>query len=174
MTICSDKQYQFIVLFLYTSIIVIAALLYVQTKSWLGALVLFACCAPIVTAYWIAVGRRIVLDSNGIEVSFLWYKKKMPWMEMRIKKYFHVDRSSYGYRDPYTDGVEFCLKNIQRPKWIKPFQYAVLAHPISYIVFHFPVNVPQKVIYPPLYEVDKAILDRKLADWNVDMKYDGV
>lgn len=170
MTIRSDKQYHYIVIFLYAIIFAIAVLLYVQTKSWSGSLVLFACCVPIVTGYWIAVGRRFVLDQNGITVSFLWHKKEIPWAEMRVKKYFHTDSSSYGYRDPYTDGVEFCFKNLQRPKWIKPFQYALLVHPFSYFVFNFPVAVPQNINYPPLYEVDKAALDQKLADWNVNMK----
>lgn len=170
MTIRSDKQYHFIVSFLYASIIATTVLLQVQTKSWCASLILLACCLPVVTLYWIAVGRRFVLDQNGIMVLFLWYKKEIPWAEMRVKKYFHTNGDSYGYREPYTEGVEFCCKDLQRPKWIKPFQYTVLVHPISYIVFNFPIAAPQNIKYPPLYEVDKSALDQKLADWNVDMQ----
>ena len=157
----SDQSIVFTVTFMLVGAIVVSWLFYSVTNSVCLPLVFIGICFLMITRYWIAVGRVFVLDCNGVTISFLWYKKCYAWEDFQLKKFF-ICKEGFGYRSPYSRGIELSYKQIRRPTWLQPIQYCFLAHPFSYIVIHFPPEKQPPIKYPAIYESDDESVIRSI------------
>ena len=119
---------------------------------------------------WIAIGRTLTMDQQGITVSVFLHKKSYSWSELKTKRYAEFE-NAYGYRDFHSSGAEFSLNMVHRPKWLKPQAYCSLAHPISFCFVYFRPKLPKgkHPYYRAIYAVDEAEFRAKLDEWGVQM-----
>ena len=118
---------------------------------------------------FISCGRKIKLDHDGVEISFLWIKKKCSWDQLIVKQMFD-DENLLGHRIPYTSGIILSYKKSSRPKWMQPLQYCIMFHPFSYVVLHFPIKEQISDLYlKACYEVDKETLLQLLDSFGVKL-----
>lgn len=157
----SDKGVVFTVVFMLVVTLVVSWLFYSVTNSVYIPLAFLGICFFIIIRYWIAVGRIFVFDCDGVTISFLWYKKCYAWEDFQLKQFFLCEEG-FGYRSPYSKGIELSYKQRRRPTWLQPMQYCFFVHPFSYIVIHFPPEKQPPIKYPAIYELDDASLIRSI------------
>ncbi len=156
-------------LFLSLCVILVAWILYSSGIGIIILLVFLAIPLTIITMHCVGVGRKIKLDRDGMELSFLWIKKKYIWDQLVIKQLFD-DRNLLGYRIPYTSGIILSYRRSSRPKWMHPLQYCIMFHPFSYVVLHFPIKEQISDLYlKACYEVDKETLLQLLDSFGVKL-----
>lgn len=119
--------------------------------------------------YWIATGRTLIMNEDGCTVCFGWYKKKYKWDELKVKR-MEDYRNAFGYRSPYTKGVIFSPNIIHKPKWLKPEEYSIHVHPITFFFVYFPPAKRTRANGPALYTVDEEVFREKMKIWNVELE----
>ena len=77
-------------------------------------LLILAILFSLASMHLIGCGRKIKLDHDGVEISFLWIKKKCSWDQLIVKQMFD-DGNLLGVRIPYTSGIILSYKESSRP-----------------------------------------------------------
>lgn len=153
--------------FLYLCVLFVAWIFCSSGINLVLLIVFLAIMVVVTTMYVVSLGRRIILDCDGVEVSFLWIRKKYPWNEVSVRELFS-SKGLIGYRIPYTSGMVLSYKKFSRPQWMHPMQYCMMFHPFSYVVLHFSNDEQFSTIYLKAYEVDKEVLLQGLNVFGVN------
>ena len=161
--VLAETLFQYLCIFLYWLIICSLGI------NIIILLLILAILLTIITMHCVGVGRKIKLDHDGVEISFLWIKKKCSWDQLIVKQMFD-DGNLLGHRIPYTSGIILSYKKSSRPKWMQPLQYCIMFHPFSYVVLHFPIKEQISDLYlKACYEVDKETLLQLLDSFGVKL-----
>lgn len=154
------------VVFLLAVVIVVSWVLILTSQSTLIGMIFLIVLGAVITRYWILAGRIIHIDSIGITVRFLWYRKTYLWTQVKTVRVFEC-KDAIGYRLPYTRGIEISKKIVSRPSWMQPMQFGFFFHPFSYIVIHFPPSEKPPIKLPPLYEVNPDRMFELMNTWGI-------
>ena len=165
-TIRSNREAHLIVLFLFIATLIVSAIIYTVSESMYVMFIICGIYLLMVTRYWVTIGRTVVLNSYGITISFLWITRIVSWEQLRLRKLFSCEYS-FGYRSPYSHGIELSHKPIKRPSWIQPIQYCFIAHPFSYVVINFPPDEEPPIKYPSVYEYDGDTILSLFEKWGI-------
>ncbi len=160
----------FVIIFL---IIIFLVLLYVDKGASLLFSILYQTPIIIISLlYYIEIGRTLYFDEKGCTVSFLWYKKTIPWGRL---KYIQIEsyQGRITYRSPYDKAILFSTRKIHKHKWLKPTVYGIF-FPTSFFYIYFFPDVPLETDalhpkYPLEFCCDEKEFMDKLKEWNVHM-----
>ena len=158
MTIYPDKQDIGIAIFLSAFSACTALLFHLKFNSTGLTFAILLFCGFWAVRYYIAFGRTITLDTDGITVFLLCYRRQLNWDRIRVTM-FNSD-NCIGYKDVATTGVEF-LNNFKiRPRMLSPSTYCLFFAPWSYVFLNFTESVlsPKGTRYTNHYQVKKTDL----------------
>ena len=171
MIIYPDKLDIKIVIFLFIVSACAAVLFFFEFGSLLWAFLILLICGFWAVRYWIAFGRTISVDSDGVQISFLWCRHRINWDDMHRIAFFDR-RNTIGYKDVAITGIEFFSTSKNRPPKLSPSSYCLFLHPMSYVFLNFSESVsqPKGVHYPAQYQVKKDVIVTLLESNNVPIK----
>jgi len=151
--------------------IVSAVLTYVTTNNMIYSTIAASLMISITVRLWISTCRTIEFQADSVTITIWKFSKSYSWTDFKIKRYVDY-HNAYGYKNPYTNGAEFSLKSISRPRWLKPTEYSVIAHPLSYVYVNFLPDQLSKadLMYPLVYPVDEKSFRMKLELWDIQME----
>lgn len=124
--------------------------------------------ALIITRYWIATGKILIMNENGCKVRFLFFEKSYTWNEFNVKR-LENNQFYISYKNQYTECVIFSQRNIHKPKWMSPVDYSFLVRPFSIVFVNFKkanLSAIEKTL-PAIYEVDRDEFMGLMKKWNV-------
>lgn len=171
MEIKSSKEYSQIVFLMY-GIIAIAFLLIATDKNsnLISPFIICIILIILITRYWVAVGRTVIIDSMGISVEFLGVEKRYDWEEIKVR---HIEnyKNSIGYRLPYLKGAVFCKYELHKPRWMMSATYGMLLHPFSFVFIHFPVEqtLSKGIRCPDLYVIDEDVFRETIKSLGIEL-----
>lgn len=123
--------------------------------------------------YWIMLMRKLIMDEQGCTVSFLWFKKKYYWNQLKVKRIESYEKHQ-GYSIPYTGGVIFSKKSVYKPIGWTPLYYNWLFHPFSFFFVNFAVQLNLKRTKarpcPPIYEIKEEVFLSQMQEWGVELE----
>ena len=131
-------------------------------RMWWGELAV----GTIFCARWcVAVLRQFELTSDGVQISFLRWKRYYCWSELSV--YYESGKDRLYLRAPYDGAVILAQKGHPRkPGFIQPTVYCILFHPYTFVFIHF----SEESLYPDspgIYSIHKQEFISKMAAWNL-------
>ena len=174
MIIQSEHKALYAISFLFLCGVMASLIIYLDSGQLAIPLIMLVLSSFVCLRQWIAVGRKIKIDRNGIDISFLGYKKSYKWKELNTRAIVDYE-GSIGYRDEHIRGVEFSPRAPRRLRQLKPAEYCVLVAPFSFVFIYFNVNEssPTTKMYPNLYSIDERIFMEKLRSWGIEKTEEG-
>lgn len=156
--ICGIAQFGFTKfgLYYFSSLFLLGSLLFLQT--------------------WVAIGRTLFFDRNGITVKFLIFTKTYTWKELKTKRIENYsDRLRINHA--YNKAAVFSPKIIRNPLKLYPINYNIFAvlftNPFKYMFIYFDPYHGQKKFerdMPYTYMVDEAEFKKCMRDWHIDIE----
>lgn len=166
-TVKSEAKNTAMVFFLFLCSVTASLLMLFFFQNAIIAIVLFLITCILCMRQWVATGKTLIIDGNGVTVKFLWIHKHYSWWELKTKRIVSL-KNSYGYKDSYTKCVELSSKKILRPHWIKPAEYCTIFHPVTYLFLYFPTKEQSvHVRYPSIYEIDERLFTEAISEWGI-------
>lgn len=142
---------------------------WIEFKSFILAFLNAVFLAIVIFRTWVALGRTIVLNHEGIEVSFLNYRKKYLWEDLQTKQLIDY-RNAYGSCYPYEKGVLFSKKYLLRPRWLSLDSYADTFHPWHAIYINFYSGKDLGNVSSNRYLVDEKEFMAKMQEWGIELE----
>lgn len=105
-------------------------------------------------ARWcVAVLRKLELTSDGVQLSFLMWKRSYCWKDISI--YYESNKNRLHLRVQYDGAVILARKGRPRkPRFIQPILYCILFHPCSFVFVHFSEE-NRYPGFPGIYSISK-------------------
>ena len=135
MTIRFDRRNQWFVIMLTIMLVVVFVIFVNVTKSPLISLILCAMPICLLVVYCVLTMRVFVFSEEGCVIRFLRFTRFYSWTELCSKRLIYY-KNCWEYRSPYNKGVEFSIKAMRRPTWMKGATYSML-HPFSHVYVYF-------------------------------------
>lgn len=141
---------------------------YSDIEVLVGVIVLF-------TRLWMTMDRTLIMDEEGCTVSFLGFRKKYLWKNLRIKRIERYYYSNGAYND-YDDSraIVFSVHRIHKPRWMQAYDYSFLIHPFSFFFVYCPSlhsdGKENKKRWYSLYEVNEREFLEQMKNWNVELE----
>ena len=110
LVIKSGNGYVLMMIYGFSIILLGGVVFAIAEKSIVGAVLVFGLPLLLMISYWVATGRTIKLDRYGCEVTFLGYRKKYLWEEMKYRKYENAESYRF-YKTLFLESVFFSRKN---------------------------------------------------------------
>lgn len=173
MTIYPDKQDIAIVIFLLILSVLTALLFFFQFNSLILSCLILLFLAFAAIRYWVAFGRTISFDSNGIQISLWMFKRHLDWNQIHKIALFDTRKTNaIGYKEVAKAEIEFFSFLKPRPPTLSPATYCLYFHPWSYIFLSFAESVvqPKGVKYPVHYQVEKENIVAFLESNNIPIE----
>lgn len=98
--------------------------------------------------WYLAVFRTVLIDQNGITISFYRWKKTLPWSQITVQRqtYHSLGRNSSGAAIVFekADG------HFRKPAKVQPFLYNLLVQPFTFVYAYIAetANFSGPMIYP--------------------------
>ena len=168
MKIRPEKEIHYCVVFLLGVSLCASFLIFIATNSLVVFAILFCLGAFLTVRFWFAFGRCIDMDSSGLIVSFLFFKKRISWENVWQVKVFNAS-NCIGYKSTLSCGVEVFFHTASRPAWLDPAAYCFFFNTANYVFLSFLGTAiqPNGMQYPVYYEVSESDLMEKLREWGV-------
>ena len=170
MKIAPEKGVLVNAILLYALTMLAAVLFYFQFGHMIVIDLFLAVCLWIDTKYWIAFGRTITLDKNGITIMFLGITRTYSWSHFSLIASYN-SRNLLEYKPMAFEGIEIVPKKNKRIRFLSPATYCLFFHPFTYVFLSYSESVvqPKVVKYPVLYQVKRDEIKAVLASFNVSL-----
>ena len=121
--------------------------------------------------YWFTYGKEIELDAKGITISFLFYRKKVTWKDVKCIRTFDA-YNTISHNSSLSEGLEIFLREKNRPRWLRPDAYGFYMNSINYLFFSFSgtEQQPKGRRLPVDYKVDERELTSILHKWGIPVE----
>ncbi len=172
MIIYPDRQIKGMAYFLCAITIATSVVFQLRFHSYPATGLIFTICAFWTSRFWVALGRTLSFDADGITVTFLSKSKKYNWSRFRHIR-FYKDNYCIGYKETSYFGIEFCQSAKPRtPTIFSTSTYCMLFHPFTYVFLTFPCPEHEHlpVDLPINYLVDKDSVLAFLADLKIPIE----
>lgn len=173
MTNYPDKNDVAIVIFLLFLSVCAGLLFFLKFNSVILSCLILLVLAFAAIRYWIAFGRTISFDSNGIQISLWRFKRHLDWNQIHKIALFDTRKTNgIGYKEVAKEGIEvFCFSKT-RPTMLTPATYCLYLHPWSYIFLSFAESVeqPKGIKNPVHYQVEKENIIAFLESNNIPIE----
>ncbi|MBQ4563441.1 MAG: hypothetical protein IJA58_03045 [Lachnospiraceae bacterium] len=168
LVIKSGNGYVLMMIYGFSIILLGGVVFAIAEKSIVGAVLVFGLPLLLMIRYWVATGRTIKLDRYGCEVTFLGYRKKYLWEEMKYRKYENAESYRF-YKTLFLESVFFSRKNIRKPIWMSPEWYCIWRHPFSTFFVYFRPKAKVRRLPVFIYCVEEDEFRQHLAEWGVEI-----
>jgi len=170
MVVRSEGRYKFYILGAFLLLLGLGAAAVIIQRQ-ISILVVFILPFLLLFQYWIVTGKTIEMDKDGCTITFLFYKKRYLWNEIRFRKYEDAEDFRW-YRTAFVKSVIFSPKKIYKPVWMDITLYCILLHPLSVFYVYFK---PKQLISEEflIYCVEEEAFRQHLTEWGVELLEEG-